>query len=75
MKSLIIILIGLYSSWHFTDLSSESSLYSIVAPIGVFVFFISLALWLVLKAGFGGKADSSGGNLGSGGGFDGGSDC
>jgi len=74
MKSLIIILIGLYASWHFTDLSSESSLYSILAPVGVFVFFISLALWLVLKAGFGGKTDSSGAHLGSDGGFDGGGD-
>jgi len=50
-------------------------MYSIWAPVGVFVFFISLALWLVLKAGFGGKTDNSGGHFGSDGGFDGGGDC
>lgn len=68
MKSLFIIIIGVYFSWQYTDLASESTLNSVIAPIGLFVFIISLCLWLVLKAGFGSKTDSDGGYSGGDGG-------
>jgi|SaaInlStandDraft_4_1057021.scaffolds.fasta_scaffold63167_1 hypothetical protein len=71
MKSLIIILLGLSISWYFTDLSSDSSRQNMLAPIGVIMFLISFAIWLVLKAGFGTKANRSGGFFGGDGGFDG----
>ena len=76
MKSLIVILLGLFTSWHYSDLESESTLYNLVAPIGVFVFLVSLCLWLVLKAGFGEKTDGNG-FIGSSSDFggDGGGDC
>lgn len=59
MKSSIFILAALSLSWYFTDLDAEGSLKSKLAPLGVIVFLIALALWLVLKAGFGGKASTS----------------
>ncbi|MFV1872496.1 MAG: hypothetical protein ACMZ64_04090 [Oleiphilus sp.] len=52
MKSLIIIMIGLYGSWHFMDISSEHALYAALCPILFILFLISAALWLVTKAGF-----------------------
>ena len=74
MKSLIVILLGLYGSWHVTDLASDSSLQRVLAPLGVVIFFIALAIWLVLKAGFGAQANRSGsffsGDGGDGGGGD-----
>ncbi len=48
MKSLLIILVGLVLSVRYTDLSSDSAIASLVAPFGIFIFFISLALWLVM---------------------------
>ena len=60
MKSLLIILIGLVGSWHYTDLSSENFLTNFVAPFFVFIFMVSIPLWFVIKAGFGGSASSSG---------------
>ena len=74
MKSLITILLGLYGSWHFTDLASDSSLQKVLAPLGVVVFFIALAMWLVLKAGFGAQAQRSGGFFSGDGGDGGGGD-
>jgi hypothetical protein len=71
MQSLLTILIGLTSSWYFTDLSSDSILNSILARFGIFIFLISFILWLVTKGGMGGKANSS--DIG-GGSFDGGGD-
>lgn len=53
MKSLIIILIGLFTCWHFTDLSADSTLQNLVAPLGLMFFIIALTIWLVLKAGLG----------------------
>lgn len=75
MKSLLIIVIGLFASWHFTDLSSDSTLYSVLAPLGVFIFLISLGIWLVLKAGFGRRDDGGAGYLGSDGGYGGDGGC
>ena len=71
MKSLLIILSGLLSSWHYTDLSSESTLQNVLAPIGVVIFLISFCFWLVLKAGFGSKTSKNGGFFGGNGGFGG----
>ena len=45
MKSLMSILPGLYGSWHFTDLASDSSLQRVLAPLGGVIFFIALALF------------------------------
>jgi len=75
MKSLLIILIGLFVSWYYTDLSSKSSVYSLLAPLGVFVFLIALGFWLVAKAGCGGRADGSSGYHGCDGGFGGDGGC
>lgn len=71
MKSLAIILIGLFVSYYVTDISSEVTAYRVFAPLGGMLFLIALALWLVLKAGAGKKSDSS---SGGGGGFFGGGD-
>ena len=75
MKSLLIILIGLYASWHYTDLSSENSVYSVLAPLGIFVFLISLGFWLVVKAGLSGRSDGGSGFHGGDGGFGGDGGC
>lgn len=75
MKSLIIILVGLYASWHYTELTSESAVYSVLAPFGVFVFLISLGFWLVLKGGYGGRSDGGSGYHGGEGGFGGDGGC
>ena len=48
MKILILILIGLVVSFIYTDLKSDSALTNIVAPLGILVFLISLAIWLVM---------------------------
>ncbi|MEZ0122161.1 MAG: hypothetical protein AB9Q22_10450 [Candidatus Reddybacter sp.] len=72
MKWLVFILLCLLTSWHYTDLSAESAWQNMLAPIGVFIFLISLCLWLVVKAGFGSKASRGGGFFGGDGGGDGG---
>ncbi|MFT5421236.1 MAG: hypothetical protein ACI9D5_001991 [Candidatus Endobugula sp.] len=68
MKSFIFIILCLWFSWHFTDIESSNFLYSALAPFGVFVFLCSLLMWLVLKAGFGGKiaSDTSTTSIGTG---------
>lgn len=48
MKSILIILLGLVVSWRYLDFSSDSTVGSVVAPIGLFVFLILLACWIVL---------------------------
>jgi len=79
MKSLIIIIVGLLLSWKYTNLSSPSALESMVCPVLVFVFLVSLALWVVVKfeSGSGrsgpGSFGPSGGDCGGGDG--GGGDC
>lgn len=78
MKSLFIILAGLVISWIYTDLSSESTLTSIVAPLGVLIFLISLAVWLVLffhNRGVDQTTPYDGDSGGFGGFGDGGGDC
>lgn len=55
MKSLIIICVGLWASWRYTDLYSDQTLFNMVAPLGVSVFVIALTLWLVLNTPLKGK--------------------
>lgn len=80
MKYLITIIIGLGLSYHFTDVGSENSFYSVICPIGVFVFICSLAIWITQRLGSGhydGRSGDGGGgssnDWGDGGG-DGGGD-
>ncbi len=73
MQSLLFILAGLAACWYFTELGAESALRSVVAPLGVVLLLIALALWLVFKAGFGAKTGSS--NVCGFGGLDSGGDC
>ncbi len=61
MKVLIIILVGLFVSWHYTDLNSSSVLHSIVLPIVMFIFSVALLIWLISKAGLSGTGNSSDG--------------
>lgn len=49
MKSVFVILLGLIVSWCYLDLSADSVVNSVLAPIGLFVFLILLACWVVLK--------------------------
>lgn len=73
MKSFIINLLGLLASWHVIDLSAESALNSVWAPLVFAAFLISSLLWLIVKFGVSQRA-SSGGYCGDGdsGGFGGG---
>ncbi|WP_428036604.1 hypothetical protein [Amphritea sp.] len=56
MKSIIVILAGLWTSWRYTDLYSDQTLFNMIAPLGVFIFLISLLLWLLLMTPLGGRA-------------------
>ena len=71
MKSLVIILIGIYFCWQYTDLSSENLLPGVLAPLGFTVFLISLLLWLLLHTPVG-RSNGDGGFIGGDGG---GGDC
>lgn len=81
MISWLVILLGLASCWHYTDLDSTSTIHSLWAPLGVMLFAIALAIKLVFTLGTGGSGrGDSGGSDGffgghDGGGFDGGGDC
>ena len=71
MKSLIIITIGFLACWYLTVQGSDSVLRGVLAAIGVVVFLIALAIWLVLRTGLGARTGSSysgGSDLGGGGG-------
>lgn len=81
MISWIVILIGLWVSWSYSDLEAQSALYSMVCPLLVFVFLVSLLIKFVVligpESGRGGHGDGGGGFFGGsgdgGGGGDGGS--
>jgi len=51
LKSLIVILLVGFGSWHYMDLSSESGFHSVFAPIAFVISLIAVALWLVLVGG------------------------
>lgn len=72
MKGLLFIIAGLICSWYFIDLEASSSFNRIFAPLLLVVFLIALAVWLVMRAGFGRKTGRRGGLGGDLGGFDGG---
>lgn len=57
MKSLIIILMGLYGSWHYMDVLSKHGFNSVFAPLMFMVFLVSLAVWVIVKANLGEEAD------------------
>jgi len=65
MKSIIAILVIGYISWTYTDLSSESSLESVLSPLVFLLCLIALCLWLVLRGGFGGRTSDRSSGLGS----------
>jgi len=48
MKSFLCIVLFFLACWYVTDLSSESLIFSVLAPIGVVLSFIALALWVVI---------------------------
>lgn len=78
MKSLLIILAALGTSWYYTDLESESPLGSVVAPLFVLMFLISLAIWLVMffhNRGIDQTRPCGGDSTGFGDFGDGGGDC
>ncbi len=67
MLSLFIILSGLGISWFLIDLSSDSVIGNVLAPLGLVLFFIALALWIVFRlhsAGIEQTTNSSGGGFG-----------
>ncbi len=79
MKALIVILLGLYGSWHLIDIHSRNILHNAVAPLMFFLFLVAFTIWLAMKLGpdkRGGSGDDgsgwSGGDFGDSGGFDGG---
>ncbi|MES9942975.1 MAG: hypothetical protein ABW104_05585 [Candidatus Thiodiazotropha sp. 6PLUC2] len=63
MISWLVIVVGLYLSWNFTELESASSLQNTLCPILVFLFLIALLVKIVFLMG-----PSSGRDVGSGGG-------
>jgi len=74
MKSLIAILMGLFSTWHFSDINSESISYRVLFPIGLYIFIFAFLLWLVFNGGYSGKSDTSG-SISSSAGADDSGDC
>lgn len=60
MRSLIVILLGLYGSWDAIDLNSKSVLHNAIAPLAFVLFLIGLAVWLALKLGPGSGGYDSG---------------
>lgn len=50
MKSLAIILTGLWASSQSIDLYSDDALYNMIAPAGLVICVIALTFWLVLHA-------------------------
>ncbi len=74
MGSLFVIVFGLVVSWWLSDISDGGFLQGVLAPLSTLVFLISLAVWLVLKAGFGSKVSRGGGVDGFSGGDGGGGD-
>jgi hypothetical protein len=73
MKSWLVILIGLPGTWHYTDIASDSRVYSLLLPILFFVFLVTATIKIAIKLGPGGGHSSYGGDIGSG--VFGGGDC
>ncbi|MFT6101390.1 MAG: hypothetical protein ACJAYF_003953 [Arenicella sp.] len=61
MKSLIVIILGLWGSWYYIEIGSVNLLQNVFAPLGVFIFLCALLIWLLTKfGGFGTSSHSSG---------------
>ncbi|MFD1218249.1 hypothetical protein [Microbulbifer celer] len=77
MKSFLFNLAGLLGSWQFIELSSNSPLNSVLAPIVFTGFLISSVLWFIVKFGVNQRSNGAtyfGGDVG-GHGHGGGGDC
>lgn len=77
MKSWLIIAMGLFTSWHFIDLASDSFVQGTVWPISFSIFLIALLIKIATKIASGhnhqGNGDGGGGGFwGGDGGGDGG---
>lgn len=57
MKTLIVILLMCFASWHYTNLESQSIMLSVIAPVVFFFSLVALGFWLVLAGGFSGRTD------------------
>jgi len=76
MKTWLVILIGLGSTWHYMDIASGSRFNSALLPFLFFVFLIAAVIKLALKLGNGSNHSGHGGDGGFGGGDSGGGgDC
>ncbi len=70
MKSWLIILIGLISTWHYLDIDSDNGFDGLFLPFLFFSFTLAAVIKLALKLG---PADHNNGDSGGGfGGYDGG---
>ncbi|MDJ0834278.1 MAG: hypothetical protein QNJ69_12195 [Gammaproteobacteria bacterium] len=69
MKSLVLILTGMFLCWHYTDLASDGTLQGVLAPLGFIFFLVSLLIWLILRLPLG-RGSSDSGYIDSGGGGD-----
>lgn len=75
MKSFLSILFGLFVSWQFIDVFSQSALNGVFAPLCFGGFAVALLFWLLKRLGvrsLGYSGGDSGGLGGSGGGDSGG---
>lgn len=71
MVSWIILIVGLVTSWHFTDLEAASAWQGLVSPLIFGIFLILTVVRLVILAGpsshrGGGRGDGGGVFIGSG---------
>ncbi len=60
MKYLIIYVVGIWVCWQHSDIYSNSTLLSIVAPLGLVFFTVALVVWIILKFRIRGQTDGSG---------------
>lgn len=65
MKSWIIILIGLATSWHYMDIAADSQLHSILMPLLFFFFLVVFVIKIALMLGPDGNHGSIGMDIGS----------
>ncbi len=61
VRTLIVILLIGFGSWHVMDLGSDSVLHSLIAPFVFFFDLIAFGFWLALVAGVRGRGDDIGG--------------
>lgn len=49
MKSLIVILSGLYGTWSYIDLRAENGFYSVFMPLMFAIFLMAFFIWVAVK--------------------------